>query len=122
MLGYGHEKAVYPSYGLVTFHKTTKVFTSYPCFGTTKYQDENGRLWGSLWGNFISRYDPESLQCDTFHHEFMSKGQRIQHLSHDIKAYKNELYVTFSKALLKFKAPSDFQSEMITQLLGMKLY
>jgi len=108
VLGYGHQDAPHPSYGLVSFNTSTKVFTSYPCFGTTKFQDSDGKLWGSVWDNFISRFDPQSMQCDTFQHEVWFKEQRIKHLSHDIEAYKGDLYAAFSKALLKFKTSGDF--------------
>ncbi len=109
VLDYGHEEAIYSSYGLISFNKTTKAFTAYPCFGTTKYQDAEGNLWGNVWGNFISRFDPLTMACDTFQHNFMFKGQQINHLSHDIKAYQGQLYVSFSKALLKFNSPGEFE-------------
>jgi len=109
VLDYGHEEAIYSSYGLVSFNKTTTAFTAYPCFGATKYHGADGILWGTAWGNFISRFDPVTLQCDTFHHEMMYKGQWIKHLSHDIAPYKDNLYVTFSKALLKITDHDDFE-------------
>lgn len=108
VLDYGHEDAIYPSYGLVSFDKRNKAFKAYPCFGTTKYQDPQGRLYGTVWGNFITRYDPQSMACDTFHHEVSYKDQLIKHLSHDILSYQDKIYVTFSKALLHFTNTGDF--------------
>ena len=88
--------------GIVSFDKITKQFKPYPCSGETMYADDEGILWGIYWGNFISKFDPATLQCDLLNYESALSDTRMLSMSNDIEPFDHQLLVASSKALLSF--------------------
>ena len=115
VLDYYSHGTKFSSYGLVAFDKRTKEFTPYPCVGKTRYVDHRGHLWGTCWGNWITHYDPQTQQCDTFQYKALYRGQIVKPLTHDIELYQEKIYVSSSRSLMTFDPKSGFELVMNTK-------
>lgn len=115
VLDYEYNDPLHLSYGLVSFNKETKAFTPFSCGGKTEFQDEKGILWGVFWGNYISRFDPQSLQCDTFQFQYPFLHQILRPRSRDIVRYQDEILVSTANAILNFTGES-FQTRIFDEI------
>lgn len=103
VLDFGSDEGPGFGYGLAVFNKSTQQFSAVPGGGHTKYQDDKSALWGVFWGNFISRYDPETLTADTFQFEYTYQEKTIKPRSRDIIKFNDDLLISTGNAVLRYK-------------------
>jgi streptogramin lyase len=102
VLDYAAKNAMLDSYGLVLFDKSTNTFEETPYTGYIRYVDSTKVMWGSHWGNFIVRFDPATMQYDTFQHQYHLNGKSLVPLTRDIISYKGDLLVASSLTIMGF--------------------
>lgn len=102
VLDYAADGSMFNSFGLVLFEKTSKKFQDTPYAGNTDYVDKTGIMWGTHWGNFITRFDPASMSMDTFQHHYLHDGQDLRPLSKDVISYRGRLLVASSLEVMEF--------------------
>jgi len=120
VLDYKSKGAKFQSFGLVAFRKSTKEFSDTPFAGYTRFVDSTGIMWGKQWGNFITRFDPASMQLDTFQHHFYHQGKDLMPLTRDLTSYQDNLLVASSLSVMEFDGQSF--SPIINQKLTGEIY